>query len=445
MLLPAIAGCAVVAGIVGAAAGDGLAQRVAFAVVILAALLALALQALRLGGGAGSAQIVFALAGCALVALPAVMLCMRPSLADPPIDVGRALAFWAAALGAVAIGASLLSPAGDVEPARHAMTHRPRQRFLGVLVISLAGVVILTASAGGPVEFITSLDESGETTAGLTFAIVMILALKCAALARLHARWAAAEPTRIERSDAAWLLGAFVLVGVAASRLLILVAIGQVLILALLYGRVTARAIPAGCAVVVVAACVAVGLGELRRWQATPRVVSFPTFLMDSGVPLLPRTVVNQYADAVKLADSAMRVVPDEAGYEGARGLLRVAVHPIPRALRPTVTRENAVTATFMSSPTSGNALPVPIEGWLMAGIAGALVLSLGFGAVLAMSDRLVRRPGRPAVAFAAACGGASLLIMFRGSLAQGTTLAALDIVSLYVVHRFVIDTHASA
>ena len=444
-ILPAlVAGCAVVAGIVGIAAGRGLVERVAYGVVILATLLALALRALRLPGGAGSAQIVFTVGAGALVGLPALMLCAQPSLAEPAIDVGRAVGFWAAALVGVSVGAALVSPAGG-GPARHRMTPRSRGAMFAVLAVSLAGVAILMTNAGGPATFVNSLDESGETTAGLTFAIVMILALKCAALARLHARWANDVPTRISRADIAWLVAALALVGIAGSRLLILVAIAQFVLLALLFGRVSARAVPAGCAVVLLAACVSVGLGELRRWQATPRAVSFPTFLAESGLPRLPRTVVNQYADAVKLADSAMRVVPERASYEGARGLLRVAVHPIPRAIRPTVARQPAVTQAFMSSATSGNALPLPVEGWLQAGIVGALLLSLGFGCLLGLGDRVVRVRGRPAVAFAAACAGASLLIMFRGSLAQGTTLAALDIVSLYAVHRFVIDTSGAA
>ena len=437
MALPLSLACALLASTVGAIAPNGPFERVAYVVALGAVLATLITSGLQLPGGAGSALVIFAFAAVGLIGLPARLLTMEPSLAEPEVDVALSLAFWVAALGAVGLGASLVGRRNS-SPVRAVTALAPAARFVVVTAVSIGGLAIILVSAGGPAQFLGSLDRTGETTAGLTFAVVMVLAAKFAALARLHSRWAGGA-AGVTRADIAWLIAALVLIALLGSRLLLLVACSQVAILALLHDKVSRRRLPFACALVLLVVGVGVGYGELRRWQATPRVVSLVTFLRDEGLPRLPRTIVNQYADAIKLSDTAMRVVPDQVGFEGGRGLLRVIVHPIPSQIRPQVGRADAVDRSFTASATTGNALPVPVEGWLQAGTAGVLFLSALFGVLLGWSDRLARGKHSSAVAFAAACGAASLLMMFRGSLPQGTTLAALDIAGLYAVHRLVI------
>jgi hypothetical protein len=226
-----------------------------------------------------------------------------------------------------------------------------------------------------------------------------------------------------------------VLLAFIGSRLLLLVALIQIVLLHAALRPLGRRFGIVLSASILLGALVFLGFGELRRWESGGRVRSFASYLTHTGLPALPRVYVNDYADAVRLSVIARQVVPGSAGYEYGKEFLRVVLQPLPSQIRPKVALPHGTAAAFTSGK-SGNALPVPIEGYLQFGIAGAIVLSLLLGLAVGMIDRIgagVRDVGWLTATIAASTGA---VIVMRGSLHQGVALAVIDVVGFFVAHR---------
>src|SRR5207249_3250132 len=142
---------------------------------------------------------------------------------------------------------------------------------------------------------------------------------------------------------------------------------------------------------------------------------SFPSYLVETGLPQLPRTYVNQYSDAVRLSVAARVFVPKVVGFEHGRELLRVLLQPIPSQIRPTVARSRGLTKLFTTGKHNGNALPVPVEGYIEFGFPGALIFSLLLGLVVGLVDRVADRHRDVGWLAAAVAAGTGAVIVFRG------------------------------
>ena len=426
-------------------------RDVLLALATAAAVVWIGADAVRTDRHGPRARLVMAIALLLLAALPALLLAADDGLWNgprPSLDGG--LALWAVGILSVAVGSRL---AGTI-PLRAVVTEaraaavlaaQPRgyRARLVVTAIVLVSLAAFMHRVGGPIAYLKNLNNSAAATFGLTYFIWGISFAKFGAFAYLGEAWArGARPGRYPVAAAAV---AIVLLLFLGSRLLLLVALVQLL---LLYAalRPLGRRFKLTLLGTALAGAVAfLAIGEFRRWENVSPRPSFTSYLVDTGLPQLPRTYVNDYADAVRLSVLARRVVPSRAPYEDGKELLRVLLQPIPGTLRPTISTAPALTATFTSGHKNGNALPVPIEGYIEFGFAGAVLFSLLLGLAAGLVDRLgagVRSVGTLCAAIAA---GTGCVIVMRGSLHQGIALAAIDVVGFAVAHRILFARPAAA
>jgi hypothetical protein len=317
-----------------------------------------------------------------------------------------------------------------------------RKASVAVTIGASASAVAFLVAVGGPGEYFANLDKSAATTAGLTYLLWGILFVKYGTLVILGEKWAAWQ---LSRSSSAALPGlALVSVAALGSRLLLLVATLQVLLLFVCIRGTTRRFFAILPVTVVTLVVVAVGLGEVRRWQAIGGKATFSTYLVEVGVPQLSRTYVNQYADAVRLAVIVRRIVPEQAGYEYGKEVTRLLVHPLPRGVRPSLEPELRLKEAFTSSNLSGNALPAPVVGYIQGGALGVMALSLALGYLAGGIDRILRSTRDVGVLLALIAASTGMIVVFRGSLTQAFALTAIDILGFFAVHRILYRIRAS-
>lgn len=429
-------------------------RDVLLALAVVAAVAWIGVDAARTDRPGPRARLVMTLALGVLAALPAVLLGadhgLWAGLPVPNFDAG--LALWALGIVALAAGARIVSfvlagrpddSAADGEPAGpgaitlRLRTAEPRGRRAQAVV---AAIVLLSLAAfmkkvGGPVAYVKNLNNSGAETSGLTYFIWGISFAKFAAYLALGERW------RSGGSPSRWLIAltgfALVLLLFLGSRLLLLVALIQLFLLYAALRPVGRRFRTLAAASALLGVVLFVVIGEFRRWENVPRPrPGFPAYLVDTGLPNMVSTYVNDYADAVRLSVLVRQTVPRHAGYEYGKELLRVLVHPIPSAIRPKIGQARALASTFTSGNKNGNALPVPVEGYIEFGLAGTIAFSLLLGAFVAGVDRLGSRARDVGWLAAATAAGTGAVIILRGSLAAGISLAAIDVIGFLIVHR---------
>jgi hypothetical protein len=411
------------------------------ALATLAAAVWIGWDGLRDDGRGPRARLVMAVALLLLAALPALLLAFDNGLwVAPPTFAGLdgALALWSIGIAAIAVGsrsASLVRPrrteALIVTPA----TQRGPQRLAIVGVLVVVCLAVFVHKVGGPIAYLKNLNNSAASNFGLTYFIWGISFAKYAAFAYLAESWARGRHPR--RIVMAATVVAFVLVLFLGSRLLLLVALIQLLVLYGAFHPITHRfKLVLGVAAILGVVAFLV-IGEYRRWEDVPSPrPSFPSYFVNTSLPKLPRTYVNDYADAVRLSTLARRVVPSQAPYEDGKELLRILLQPIPGTLRPTISTAPALERTFTSGHKNGNALPVPVEGYIEFGFAGVIAFSLLLGLAIGVVDRL--GPFAPDVGWltASIAAGTGLVIIFRGSLHEGIALALIDILGFLIAHR---------
>jgi hypothetical protein len=442
----AAGGCAAL--LLAAAAAVSSARDVLLVGAICASITWVAWDAHRNGEPGPRARLIMAIALAALVALPASLLVADHRLwAGPFPGLAGGLGLWATGIFSLAAGCRLgyrmpgprftNGARSGGSGARHLRAGTAR-RPLGLAVVIglvIVSAVLFVVKVGGPLAYLRNLGNSGTTTYGLTYLIWGISFAKYGAFMQLGESWV--KRSRPGWSTTAVTVVAFGLLGFIGSRLLLLVAALQLLLLyaaLLTMGRrfklVLAVSVAAGLLVFV-------GLGEVRRWQSSfSHRRSFPAYLEKVGLPNLPRTYVNQYADAVRESVIARRVVPRLAPYERGKEFLRVLLQPLPSSIRPKVSTAPALTAAFTSGKHNGNALAVPVEGYLQFGFVGAIILSLLLGCAVGYTDRIGSAARDVGVLGATVAAGTGAIIVLRGSLAQGVAIATIDIVGFYAAHR---------
>jgi len=403
----------------------------------------LALEAWRTPGALSTPVLVVAAGFAGLVTVPAILLAADPALLVPaprPLVGGLGLhvttlfgllAGLAAArrlpLGPLARGLARLSRTPDSSAPR-------RPWWVAGIVVGLVFLALFLAAAGGPSSYFANLDATGASTAGLTYLIWGVVVVKFATFAELGERWR--RGARCGPALAVGLGVALLVVASIGTRLLLVVALAQLVLLAVAVRRPSRRGVALGMAAALLAAACVVGLGELRRWQSLPAGTPFGTYLTETGLPALPRTYVNQYADAVRVAVLAHAAVPELAPFEYGKELIRVAAQPIPGSLRPELARPAAVQAVFTTGNGSGNALPLAVIGYLQLGIAGALLAGLALGAIVAGLERGLRGTRDAGLLLALIGASTGAVMVLRGSLPQATAFALMDVVGFLAAHR---------
>ncbi len=395
------------------------------------------------------ARLVMALALLLLAALPAFLLAADNGLWSgkfPGLTGG--LVLWSVGIVSLAAGSRAAAfvrlprslAAAPVESGRLSALLPSRQRDRrGPLII--AAIVLLSFCAfvikvGGPIAYLKNLDNTASLDFGLTYLFWGISFAKFGSFAYLGESWAQGRPATTRVYAAVGL--AIVLILFLGSRLLLLVALIQLLLLYATLRPAGRRFRLALATTAITGVLVFVFLGEIRRWESMPGHRSFPTYFVHKSLPELPRTYVNDYADAVRLSVLAREIVPRYAGYEYGKELLRLLLQPIPGGLRPTIAMAPALQATFTSAHRNANALPVPVEGYIEFGFPGVILFSALLGLFVGLVDRAAaaaRDVGWLLAAIAASTSGAMIL---RGSLTHSIALAAIDMVGFFAAHRII-------
>ncbi len=417
------------------------------AAVILASAVWLLADGWRQARRCVSARLVLGAGLLVLVAVPAWLLVLDPSLwnGSPRPRLASGLAIWAIGAAGLAYGAKLGHSArlpGRHKGSAHEIPQaaarqwdpRGRAAWVAVWAFAFGSLVAFLAAVGGPLHYLAHLDDTGPLAAGLTYLIWGLSFGRYAAFAALGEAWACGRTS--SRRELAGLATGMLLVAIVGSRLLLLTALVELALLRLYFWPVTRRLRIALLAALVTALVVVFGLGGLRRYQSLHATGSFPAFLATNEVPELPRVWVNQYADSVRLAVIAHQVVPAHAGFEYGKELLRVLLQPLPSGLRPHVSEAPALVSAF-TSPSAGNALPLPVIGYIQFGLVGALVFPLLLGAVAGALDRAWRRWRDVGAVLASIAASVGVLVVLRGSLAQALAIVLIDVLGLFAAHRW--------
>jgi len=387
------------------------------------------------------ARLVMAFGLVMLAALPALLLAFDHGLwVAPPrlhgLDAG--LVLWSVGIGSVAVGsrAAGMLTRDDVTawPIRSS-SPRGWRPVAGVAVLVVVSLAAFVHEVGGPLAYVKNLNNSAAANAGLTYLVWGISFAKYGAFAYLTEGWANGRGG--SRRVLVATVVALLLLLFVGSRLLVLIALIQLLVLYSALRPTGRRFVVAIATVVVVGAVVFIGLGEFRRWEnLSSRRPSFASYFVHTSLPSLPRTYVNNYADTVRSSVLARQVVPARAGYEYGKELVRMLLQPLPGSIRPKLAFAPALQATFTSGHQNGNALPLPVEGYIEFGFVGDLVFCLLLGLVVGLLDKLgpaVRDVGGLMTAVAA---GTGLVIIFRGSLHNGVAIAGIDVIGFFIAHR---------
>ena len=431
---------AVIVCLAGGGLLGGAGSRALLATAILAAVVWLGLEAWTVRRSLASAGLIITVALALLVALPAALLAADPSLSPDAAPVSRGLELLALGVFSLLGGCvAALQWRRQGVPPRASRTPGPpgplsRRRRVVFVLIPAVGALVFLAAVGGPSRYFANLDDTGELTKGLTYLIWLMLAGKYLALAVTARRWQAGLAAT--RWQVISLVAALLLVAAIGARLLLVVAILQVALTWLLLHRPQRLPWRRLLALVLLLGVVFVGLGELRRWQDLDSPRSFPAYLADEGLPNLSSTYVNQYADAVRLASLVRGVVPGRADYEYGREIAPVILQPIPGAIRPRLEAQPALRETFTSG-TNGNALPLPVVGYIQFGLLGVIAFCAALGVLVGSIDRLLARKRDLTYLLPLVAGCVGVAVIFRGSLSNAIAFTLMDVIGLYLAARF--------
>lgn len=272
-----------------------------------------------------------------------------------------------------------------------------RQRAVVWVAIALLAISVLFASSGGPLQYLTNLDETTGMTAGLTYVVLVVLAIKAVALTVICDRWTKGE--RIGRPMASFFIIALTIIGLLGARAFLAFALCELLLsYALLRRAFSGRiVIPA---TIVVALLLVFGYGTVKRYQtykstSADSAISFPRYVEDKAVDELVTAYANNYADGVRLTALAVGLVPERAGHEYGKAIVRFALQPIPRPFRPKVSTDPVIEETFEPNLPGGNnyAIPLQVVSYLQLGLPAVILAFALAGAGVSALEARARRP----------------------------------------------------
>lgn len=392
-----------------------------------------------------TAQVVLAAAWALTFLVPCWLYAFDFELLDVSEDPARALAtvnlsLFALVAGVLAYRRLAGADDADESPARISIEPgRWSPPWLYVwAAVGLVGIALLFRGAGGPVEYVTNLDQEGRLNTGRVYIVWMALFVRYAAQIALCRRWAAGEgATR-------WLIlaiaGSIGLTALIGARLFVAVAIVElVLFYALVRRPIPFRALAPAAALI---ACVVILLGgAAKRYQNyvsanTGPDKPFAEYLTENAPDELAPAYANNYADGVRLFALAQVTVPRYGGYEYGKLGLRYVAQPIPRSRRPEISRSRAIERAMFPSDGTSHAIPLQVSTYLQGGLAVVVLAFLLLGAGVAWLDRRLlgtRRGSFTRVVFLTSVAVA-VPSYLRSSEAGGLALAAIDVVGLTLV-----------
>jgi hypothetical protein len=387
------------------------------------------------------ARLVMAFSLTMLAALPALLLAFDRGLwiAPPALrGLNAGLFLWALGIAAIAVGSRAASISSRRRARMQVTPSQQRHSRTGIAAIAALVLVCLVAfvhEVGGPIAYFKNLNNSAAANAGLTYLIWGMSFAKYASFAHLGEAWAG--PRRPSARVLIALALAFALLLLVGSRLLVLIALIQLLVLYAALRPIGRRFVRTLAVTILVGLVVFVGLGEYRRWEnVTTHRPSFPSYLVNTSLPSLPKTYVNNYVDTVRSSVIVRRVVPAHAPYEHGKEFLRILLQPLPGSIRPTISTAPALHAAFTSGHGNGNALPVPVVGYIQFGLAGDVIFCLILGLAVGLVDRFGDLVGDVGQLLAMIGASTGLVIIFRGTLHNAIAFALIDVIGFYVSHR---------
>jgi hypothetical protein len=357
----------------------------------------------------------------------------EPALSVLSLSLFAAIATWLALEGRAAISRGRLSVV-DVDP--QCLCGR---WLLTYIAVGLLGIVAFMMLTGGPVKYVTHLSESGGRSSGLVYVIWMALFLKYSGLTLVGYHWTSGKGRRS------------LVVGLACSIVLLLSLFGQRAFLALmlvqavlLYSLVRKPLLLrliVPCAVLTIV-LITFGIGTVKRYQGyrdsvkKPRV-TFITYVRTTAAHEFVRAYINNYADGVRLIARARELVPKEAGYEKGRGLVRLALQPIPSFLRPEVHVAKPLRPLLESSGGNTYALPIPLAAYVELGLLGVVLGGVFLAGALVVVDRNLAKDHQTLSGLLVLTAAAvEVPFCLRNSLPRGIAFGGLDLLGMFIVAK---------
>ena len=163
---------------------------------------------------------------------------------------------------------------------------------------------------------------------------------------------------------------------------------------------------------------------------------SLTAYLVDDAPGELISAYANNYADGTRLVAVARATVPEFGDFERGRLLVRYAVQPIPRGLRPAVRRDRAIRRALFPPGGYAHAVPLQAASYIQGGIPG---VGLGFillgGLVGLLDGALLRlREARFTTVVALTTAVVAIPVYLRSSEAGGFALAVIELIGLAIV-----------
>lgn len=304
-------------------------------------------------------------------------------------------------------------------------------------VLGVLSLAVLFVANGGPVNYLSNLDETERMNSGLTYVIWGILAMKFVALIVIAERWAAGRRPGVLLAIAA---AGICLVLFAVGRAFITIALCQLLLVFVLLRR-SLPAWQVACAAALAGLVLVFGLGAVKRYHgyqdSTGREnVSFVDYAADVAIPESVRVYATNYADGVRLVGLARDIVPGEAGHEFGRAFLRLAVHPVPSPLRPEVGHDPALDRLYEPQSGFSYAIPMHAMAYVQFGWAGVVAIFAALGVLLHLVDRRLEARGALRLSDFLALVTLAFYVpfMLRASVPGGVVFALLEVVGIWVV-----------
>jgi hypothetical protein len=317
--------------------------------------------------------------------------------------------------------------------------HFDQTWFAVWLVTGTVGVAAFMFLAGGPSTYLTHLDQAGVRSSGFIYVVWLGLSLKYAGLTKLAHYWASGQGRG--RNVLLLCLGIVVLLGLFGQRAFFALVFVQAVLLYALIKRPLSMTLIAPSAVFVLAV-ITFGIGTVKRYQgyndtAAHQKLGFIKYVETKAPHEFVRAYVDNYADGVRLVAWANALVPGRARYEKGRGFIRLALQPIPSAVRPEVHVAKPLRPLLESSGGYGYALPIPLVGYVEFGLVGVVLGGALLGLALALTDRGLSRD-RQELSRLLVLTALVVEIPFclRSSVPRGVSFAALDLLGMFVVAK---------
>ena len=269
------------------------------------------------------------------------------------------------------------------------MTRTSLPVLIGWVGIGILGLGLVFHGAGGPIEYLSNLDDEGRLTQGRIYLVWMALCTRYAAQILLFGTWASGE--RAPPWVIACFLASLGLTSLLGARLFVAAALVEVAIFYVIVRRPISPRVAIPIAVLLAFLVVAVG-GAVKRYSNyqdanAENALSLGEYLTAEAPSELTSAYANNYADGVRLITVALVTVPHFGDYERGKLLLRYAVQPIPRSLRPQVGRDPALGRALYPGRGYAHAIPLQASAYLQWGVPAVVVVFVALGVLVAWID----------------------------------------------------------